>query len=149
MSITILPMNHTKVEVEAHFPDSSPAELYEWWMQPDLITQWWVGKVTQLDARDGGAYQFDWEAQNWTLRGVFSDVVQNKQFNFTWHWDHQPEMPERTVRIRLVRQDSGGTMMQIEHGTYDDSERDQEDRQSHIDGWKFFLSQLQKVIDES
>ena len=55
-------------------------------------------------------------------------------------------MPERTVQVQFVSQDSGGTTLHIEHGTYDNSERDQEDRQSHIDGWKFFLEQLQNAV---
>ena len=63
---------------------------------------------------------------------------------FTWQWDHSPELPERQVMLHIEPMTSGSRLMVI-HGYYGNSEKEQEDRQHHIDGWQHFLVQLQDL----
>jgi hypothetical protein len=42
----------------------------------------------------------------------------------------------------------GGTKLIVTHGFYNDSPRDQDERQGHIDGWTHFLGRLQAVLSK-
>jgi uncharacterized protein YndB with AHSA1/START domain len=76
---------------------------------------------------------------NWHLRGRYLDVVAGDRLRFTWTWDHEPGVTKEVdVRFRMV--DAGGTEAEVQQGPYDDTPRDVELRQEHLDGWTHFLA---------
>ena len=135
--------DNTAVLITAAFPDLSPQQLFDAFTQPKILTTWW-SQQAQTDVVEGGAYEISWPAMNWTLRGNYTAVSPPSTLAFTWNWDHQPDLPQRNG-VLTIEPDEVGSQLQIEHGHYTDSEVDQEDRQSHIDGWLHFLSVLHNV----
>ncbi len=142
-SIQLVPTVNNRVVITAHFPKHSPDQLFRYWIEPSLLTQWWPTEA-ELSPQLDGAYCLSWPQMNWHLRGIFTAFEPGKTLGFTWHWDHEPDRPERQVRLQFGTHPAGGTSLTLTHGSYTDSQIDQEERQSHIDGWLHFLNQLYK-----
>jgi uncharacterized protein YndB with AHSA1/START domain len=85
---------------------------------------------------------------NWQLRGEYLQFDPGKTLDFTWHWEHEPNRPVRTVNIHFQPKASEGCEIILTHGTYMASAEDQEERQGHIEGWTHFLGQLQKITND-
>lgn len=133
-----------KLRAVALFPDTAPDELFVYLVDPALIVQWWP-ETAEIDPRPGGSYAFRWPSQNWTLFGDIVEYEPGQKLSYTWQWEHEPDLPQRLVEIEL-EPDGDGSRLRITQGTYSDSEVDQTDRQSHIDGWAFFLGRLQELL---
>ena len=122
----------------------TPDVLFRYWTEPELLTQWWPS-AAELDLRAGGSYLLSWPQMGWNLRGSFTAVEPGQRLAFTWNWDHEPDLPERQVDVRFEPVDAG-TRLTITHGTYSDSDTDQQDRQSHLAGWQHFSTRLAEVV---
>lgn len=133
---------HDQVVLVGDFPHFSPARLFDYWTRPSLLTLWWPPEAT-VEPQVGGGYHLTWPRSDWHLRGHYTVFAPGRALAFTWHWDHEPETPERLVTLAFGPMlGGGGTRLMITHGPYTDSARDQTDRQSHIEGWQFFCAQL-------
>jgi uncharacterized protein YndB with AHSA1/START domain len=143
MAVQQLDTDTSRVLMQATVTEADPARVFDYWVQPDLLAKWWP---PEAHIEPGGSYRMMWPAMGWTLRGTFMAFERGKKLIFTWKWDHEPDLPERTVTVTFAPLD-GITVISVEHGTYTDSEVDQKDRQSHIDGWNHFLEQLQQRIN--
>ena len=130
-----------QMKVTATFPQFTPAELFRYWVEPGLLPRWWSPEA-EITPQLGGTYHLAWQSMNWHLRGIFTAFERGKHLAFTWKWDHEPNLPTRNVDLRFETAPDGGTILTLTHGDYSDSEVDQEDRQSHLDGWMHFLTQL-------
>ena len=130
------------LEIVAEFPDKGPEDLFRFWTDPRLISKWWPPSA-QIEAKQGGSYVLTWPRQNWFLRGTFNRFVPGKYLSFTWKWDHEPEKPLTEVQLKFERLGDHGTRLTLNHGKYDINDREQ--RQSHLDGWLFFLGKLQSA----
>lgn len=144
MAVKQLDTDHTLVRFEAGYPAIEPAALFAYWVQPELLARWWPPQAA-VDARLDGEYTLSWPQMGWYLRGRYTAFQPGVKLAFTWKWDHEPDLPERQVSALFSPLD-GATILTLEHGTYTDSEIDQKDRQSHIDGWTHFLAQLQACV---
>ena len=80
---------------------------------------------------------------NWELSGKYLVYEPGAWLVFTWQWQHRPDLPQRTVAVTFETVD-GGTRLAIAHSAYGNTAIEQEDRQSHIDGWLHFLGRLQQ-----
>jgi len=123
---------------------ASPESLFRHWVEPDLLAQWWAQEA-EIDPRVGGEYVLSWPRMGWNLRGRYTRFEPGKQLGFTWNWDHEPNLPERVVDVRFEPA-AGGTRLAITHGPYSDTPEDQQDRQSHLDGWQHFVQRLAEVV---
>lgn len=133
----------TAVLITTIFPQFTPQQLYNHFTMPHLIAQWWP-QSAEMDVQVGGKYELGWPMMGWTLRGEYTAVSAPSHLTFTWQWDHQPDLPIRTVDIQISPAEQGSKLL-LQHGTYGDSDTEQEDRQSHIDGWLHFLQQLSEL----
>jgi uncharacterized protein YndB with AHSA1/START domain len=129
------------------FPGISPDGLYKCWTDPELLCGWWP-QDANLDVREGGEYCLRWPGMGWVLRGCYTEVEEPHALSFTWRWDHEPEKPERQVRVSF-EQIPGGTRLLLQHGTYAATPADQEERQGHLDGWMHFLGRLRQGVNEA
>lgn len=142
-AITQLPTGPEEMVVTAELPRLSPVTAFDYFTQADLITQWWPPSA-EIEPRAGGQYRLAWPSMNWELTGRFQDFRPGQRLSYTWQWTHEPALPTRTVTIDFEPLRSGSRLT-VTHGRYGDSAVEQEDRQSHIDGWLHFLGRLQTV----
>ncbi len=132
-----------RLELSGEVP-GTPDDAYAAFVDPGRITSWWPDEA-EIDARVGGTYILQWPAMEWTLRGVYTKLDPGGVVAFTWSWDHEPDVPERTVRVELSAADDG-TRIVLTHGEY--TPEDAEERQGHLDGWQFFLGRLRTAFDD-
>jgi len=136
-----IPSSTDQLVVYGDFHGFTPEELFQYWIRPDLMTQWWP-KIAEIDSRVGGAYRFSWPDQNWFLQGIYGLLDPGKHLRFSWTWNHEPGVYEPLwVDVYFAEIDLG-TRMSIFHGPYTDSESDQSARQGNIEGWIHFCSLL-------
>lgn len=141
-SIIHVPTSPDTLTIVAQFPHSTPARLFECWIDPNLIAQWWPDNA-DIDARVDGAYHLSWPSMNWRLRGRYTTFLPAEALAFTWSWDHEADIPEQTVTVLFQTQPAGGCAIALTHGPYDRSQESQRNRQGHLEGWKHFLGRLQ------
>jgi uncharacterized protein YndB with AHSA1/START domain len=136
-----IPSSTDILVVYGDFHGFTPEELFDYWVEPELITQWWP-KVAEVDPGIGGNYRFTWPEQQWFLHGVYAEFERGKRLKFGWTWNHEPGIYEPLwVDIHFMEIDHG-TRMSIFHGPYTDSESDQGARQGNLEGWIHFGSRL-------
>ena len=102
-----------------------------------------------MPARVGEEYTMSWPAMGWVLRGEILEYVAGERLVFTWSWDHQPDLPRRTVEIDLAAMpgaESAATVVRLAHGDYGRGEEEEQDRRSHLDGWTHFFAALHTQI---
>lgn len=126
------------------FAAFSPAVMFDYWTKPELLTQWWP-PAAEVEPRTGGAYYLAWPEPDWHMHGHFTDFEPGRSLGFTWKWDHEPDTPTREVAITLHDRAEGGCRITIIHGPYNESERDQNDRASHIEGWQYYCGKLRDL----
>lgn len=126
------------------FANITPQTLFPYFTEIEKLSQWWSDSG-EIDLKVGGAYRLRWEQMDWTLQGVYKVIEPAKMLAFSWNWLHEPDLPERDVTF-VFSSSVDDTTVIVTHGFYTESPRDQEDRESHIQGWLHFLAQLDKVI---
>lgn len=139
-----LPSGPDTLVMQALISGLTPVNAFRALVEPALLVRWWPPEA-EVDARESGAYCLRWPQQGWLLRGRFLVLAPPERLAFTWRWEHEPEAPERTVRI-VILPHGPGSLLTLTHGSYDGSARDQADRQSHHDGWQHFLPRLQGLV---
>ena len=147
-----MPINQLETEKDtlvltAEFPNHSPEELFNYWVDSDLMSQWWP-PVAEIDPVLGGRFHLQWPDYNWTLRGTITQLKPGEQLGFTWQWDHSQKEDQRMgVEVRFEPAGSG-TQLTITHGPYDNSEAEQTERDGHVQGWDQFITSLQKLTSK-
>lgn len=135
-----LPSDNKQLMLKVEFPHFTAEELFAYFTQPALLVQWWPQAAT-IEPEVGGHYRLSWPAMNWHLSGEYTDFEPGQRLGFTWQWEYAPDMPGRQVDI-LLSPLAQGSQLKLTHSPYSDNERDQIDRQSHLDGWNHFLARL-------
>lgn len=120
-----------------------------WFTEPDKLLRWW-GQEADIQPRPGGRYEVRWPSMSWTMRGEIAALSEHELI-YSWHWLHEPDLPARVVIVHADAEEGGATV-RVTHGPYRQSEafpREDEDRQSHRDGWTTFLPALRAAIAAS
>lgn len=130
-----------RLVMRTRFPGWTRDGLYDAFADAKVLSRWWPEKA-DLDVRVGGKYHMEWPAMGWHLRGHYTDVEPGEKLGFTWKWDHEPDLPVRTVLLEFERE-GDAVVLHVNHGPYGDTGREQEDLDSHVQGWGFFLARLQ------
>ena len=143
MAVMQLPSACDTLIVVAEFPICSLERLFSYWVEPDLLQQWWPS-VAEVKPRLEGGYRFLWPQMNWCLYGKYTAFEPGKKLAFTWQWEHYATPEEVIVTFEALP--AQGTKMTIVHGPYSDSEQGQKDRESHLEGWMYFVSKLQTLV---
>jgi uncharacterized protein YndB with AHSA1/START domain len=139
---TELPSESDQMIVAAEI-GMTPGAVFAHFIDAQLLVLWWPQEAS-VEPWENGHYLMSWPSMNWKLSGLFTTFEPDKRLAFTWQWAHRPELPVRTVDVLFARAASGCRVM-VTHGVYGDSAAEQEDRQGHIDGWIYFLGQLQSL----
>ncbi len=99
----------TWLALETRLEGVAPAEALTWVTRPDKLRQWW-GQEHEIDPVPGGAYIVRWPAMGWTMRGEIASVSEaqlDALLISSWSWDHEPDLPARTVIVRATEFDGG------------------------------------------
>src|SRR5438093_986670 len=104
--------------------------------------------AAELQAEVGGTYHFSWPKQDWHLRGKFTMFDRGKTLGFTWKWDHE-SIDVTRVTLLFHSMPNGGTKLTLLHEGYAKNSEAKKTRDEHIEGWTFFLRNLQEQGQES
>ncbi|MGI9529292.1 MAG: SRPBCC family protein [Acidimicrobiia bacterium] len=126
-----------RLEVSTVIDRPQPA-VWEAFTNAEALATWWSQEAT-VDPVVGGEIIARWPSLEWTMRGRYTELEPHDVVAFTWSWDHEPDTPERQVRI-VLSPDAAGTRLTLTHGDY--SPTDAEERSGHLEGWKNFLPSL-------
>ena len=118
----------------------SSAELFRWFVEPELLQRWWAEQAT-VDPVVGGDYTMHWQAIDKTMTGTITELVPGERLAFTWDWADESEARAREVVVQF-----GDGTASLTHGPYDDTDEDRQSRQDHLDGWSFFFTLLVKEL---
>ena len=113
--------DNSRLELTTDFPKLTSEALFANFTKPELLLRWWPPRAT-VEPQWGGSYPA-------------------RRLGFTWRWDHEPGLPTRQVDL-IFDPAGSGSRLSITHGPYNESQCDQDDRQSHLEGWTHFLGQL-------
>lgn len=128
----------------ADFPKEDTNTIFGYFTEPLLLKKWWPPEIEVVEPEVNGKFVLLWPKQNWVFRSVFTEFDPGKNLSFAWSWDHEPGANPTNVRIRFdPLEEIQGTRITLVHGTYGPKDTDQ--RQSHLDGWMFFLKKLQGI----
>jgi uncharacterized protein YndB with AHSA1/START domain len=128
-----------RLVIEAALLGMRPEELYRYWTEPELITDWFPPQA-EMDVREGGEYHLWWPTEGWHVRGRYKDMVPGEKLIFTWKWDHEPHIPERAVTVLF--EDAGeGAKLTLVHTGGSESEHEE-----HVQGWLHFLPRLEAKV---
>ena len=144
MTVAHIPSTLDKAIVVGMFPTCSPDRLFDYWITPPLLTQWWPPEA-EIEPYIHSSYHFTWPQMQWHLRGHFTAFDPGRKLTFTWQWDHYPHTTNVIVDFEPLA--NGDTKLTVTHGDYSDSKEDQEARQGHIEGWLYFMGKLQRCIE--
>jgi len=140
----------TWLVIETSLDTIEPAAVLRWFTEPELLGQWW-GDEHEIEPIPGGCFEVRWPALKKTLHGEVLLSVPD-QLIFSWSWEEEPELASRMVMVRSEA-DGDGTRLTISHGPYQQETAslpdEDTDRESHRDGWLFFLPKLHEAIAES
>lgn len=123
-----------------------PEQVVRWFVEPPLIAQWWMAEAT-VEPRPGGSWVMAFPQIGKCLRGEIAEISPTS-LQVSWAWDDEPDLPARSLVIRAEPLDDG-TRLRMVQGPYrpgDVFPREDEDRQSHLDGWQYFLPRLVAAI---
>ncbi len=150
LAIEQLPSPNTELRLAGDFYDFSPQRLFAYWTRPDLATQWWP-RQAEVTPGVGGGYVFAFPTISKTLRGRYTVFEPGRALTFTWAWDDDPPRePPLIVSISFAPlPTSHGARLTLTHGQYADTPADQALRQSHLEGWEYFLGRLQRLSPAS
>ena len=136
-----------RIGVRQTIPGAEPDVVWRLWTEPAELARWWPD-VAQVDG-DARTLHLSWARREWPLRGRILEWEPPHRLAFTWKWDHEPDLPERTVTVDIATlPDGGGTELRLTHGDYGSGDAEAADRQSHVDGWDYFLGRLEGAAGE-
>jgi uncharacterized protein YndB with AHSA1/START domain len=127
----------------ATFPNHTPETLFDHWIRPELLQQWWP-PAAEIEPCTDGTYHLCWPERDWHLRGRYTGFQSGQRLAFTWQWDHDPAVvPATQVDIAFYPLLGGGTVLTLIHERYADTPAGRDLRAEHLEGWTHFLARLQ------
>lgn len=134
-----VPSSPDRVVVVGEFEGFAPEELFDYFVEPTKLVQWWPQVVTN-DPREGGAYRFEWPQPGYYLHGTYTAFARGEHLGFTWTWNHDPGTYEPLQVDLYFQAIDGGTRLGIHHGPF--AGEDTAARQGVIEGWIHFGMRL-------
>lgn len=134
--------------IETAIPGIEASGLLAWFTDAVKLNRWW-GEEAMIEPRPGGMFLVHWPPMDLTLRGTVG-LATDDTFMWSWTWDHEPDRSARAVVVQALDSDGGATL-RITHGPYRAdgplAADDAADRDSHREGWLFFLPALLAAIE--
>jgi len=129
-------------------------ELFRAWTDPALLKQWFCPGDTyetpfaEADLHVGGAYRIGMKPKTKDIvhiaSGTYQEIVPPERLVFTWTLDEEGQGAETLVTL-LFRDLGSSTELVLTHERLPDATT----RDSHTDGWKGCLANLEKLFPVS
>ena len=118
--------------------DATPEEVFPYLTDAALIIQW-MGDWADLEPTVGGRFVVD--INGIPIRGRYLSVDPPSRVVFTWGTPGHDRMPPESTTVEIIlREDGGGTLLQLIH-----RDLPAEDLPQHGIGWGHFLERLTKA----
>jgi uncharacterized protein YndB with AHSA1/START domain len=121
---------------------ASPATVFSYLVDPSKFSAW-MGVGAELDPRPGGRVRIDVDGEHIAV-GEFREVDPPHRVVMTWGWENNDAVPpgSTTVEITLTP-DGSGTIFRLRHLGLPN----EEERRSHLGGWKLYTGNLQAFLN--
>ena len=131
------------------FIDAPAHTVFQAWVDPAVITQWFAPSaemktlVDHVDLQKGGTYKINMKGPDGSdniVTGEYTEIIPNKKVSFTWQWTKSSmgiDDEVSTVTIEL-QEKNGGTELTLTHVGLTDEKA----ITSHTEGWKGCLARL-------
>lgn len=134
------------------FVRATPQQVYDAFVQPELLARWWCPRGMQADItadpRVGGRYRVAMQARDgsrFVAVGEYVALEPGRRVSYTWAWEGGGPMPEglqTLVEVELSPRD-GGTALTMRHSGFHLAAV----RDSHAQGWASVLNRLNDLLD--
>lgn len=130
--------------------EAPPARVFAAWTDPQLLKRWWgppgstVVEV-EVDLRVGGRYRLALQVSGQTtyyVTGTYRTIEPPHRLAFTWRWENEEIDEGRSLVTIEFRANEGKTDLRLTHAQLPT----EESRQSHAEGWRGILDELDDFL---
>ncbi len=114
--------------------------IFDYLSDATKLTLWFPDQAI-FEPQVGGKYHFRWKNIDGVWSGVVTEFIRGNTLAFTWQPPNEPY--ETNVRIKLLPQDSGTTMVELTHSGFTSVES----LNKAIEAWRFYLANLKSAIE--
>jgi uncharacterized protein YndB with AHSA1/START domain len=134
------PAPDTLVEREVTIP-ASPEIVWGYWTDPARVVAW-MGSRAALEPVAGSDVRVEY-GNGAVMRGTVTDVEAPSRLAFTWGWEDPAEaVRPGASRVEVALEEmAGGTRVLVRHLDLPEGERE-----SHAEGWDYFLGRLADAV---
>jgi uncharacterized protein YndB with AHSA1/START domain len=134
------------LRAELLLPGCSPERALQAFTVPDLLARWWGHAELTAELRPGGRYDVWFAGIPARMTGRVLRYQPASVLEFSWAWEHQPELPPSSVTVEVGAAGDGSTALGIEHGPHSEDEAGRAARAGHREGWEHFLPRLAALL---
>lgn len=139
--MSVVPSPPDRLAMHGVLEAFSPKEVFDRFTKPALLSEFWAPQA-DIGGDVGGKYELSWPDPGWRLLGRIEAWEPGRKLAFTWKWQQTPDVPELLVTMAFSERAEGGTLVDLEMGTYEDTPADQKEREGHAQGWVYFFGRL-------
>lgn len=145
--------NEVQLEVEKEFPVSVD-ELYDAWVGPEKLKQWWKPagnqlKEVQIDLKQGGRFQYVFATnegeEDLKITGDYKEVEPQKKLVYSWNWElpHTQAVPNNEFQLTIeFSGEQNGSRIKVTQENF----KDKESIHPHREGWDKALDDLHNFL---
>lgn len=126
--------------LKTRFEHFTPELLFNYWIKPEFVRQWWSDDI-QMVARLGGGFYLSWREMPGCMAGTYTYFEHGKRLAFNWRWTHELTN-SRSIALGFRPSAHGGTSLMLMAGLYGKSPEERRQRRDHMDCWTYFLTRL-------
>jgi uncharacterized protein YndB with AHSA1/START domain len=135
----------TTLRIERAYEHPAQA-VFDAWTNPEVMRRWWHAEPNwdtphaEADLRLGGKIRVVMrtpDGKEFGGSGEYTEIRPPERLAFTWTWDDDPEGRQSLIEVDFTEQ-GGATTVALTHSGL----RDEESRDSHIEGWENCLENL-------
>ena len=121
------------------------------WTSPEMLRRWygpgadWDIPLAELDLRVGGRLSVAMRSPAGDIvggAGEYREIDPPRRLVFTWTWDRDAGEATQLVEVEFTDNFDGTTTVVLTNGGL----RDEQDRESHRDGWEASFDNLDTVL---
>lgn len=145
--------NQNHLEAEKTFPVSVD-ELYDAWIGPDKLKEWWKPAGNQLkevdiDVTEGGRFRYVFKTndgeEDLKITGEYKEVEPKKKLVYSWNWElpHTQAVPDNEFQLTIeFSADGQGSRINVTQENF----KDKESIHPHQEGWNKALDDLHNFL---